>query len=181
METFIALFRGLNVGGSGVLPMKDLVATLEQLGLEGIRTYIQSGNVVFSSREEDPLRISKRITSEIVKGFGFEPQVLLLKPAEMRRAMEANPFPEAATEPKTLHLTFLTVEPVHPDLEGLERFRKNSERYALKGTVFYLHAPEGIGRSKLAAKVEQLLGVSGTSRNWRTVTRILTLAEADEG
>jgi uncharacterized protein (DUF1697 family) len=181
MKSFIALFRGLNVGGSGVLPMKDLVAILEQLGFGDIKTYIQSGNVVFRTEEDDPARIAKRITSEVVKGFGFEPQVLLLEPAELRRAMEANPFPEAASEPKTLHLTFMAEEPLHPDLEALERLRKDSESYALKGTVFYLHAPEGIGRSKLAAKVEHLLGVPGTSRNWRTVTRVLALAEAEEG
>jgi uncharacterized protein (DUF1697 family) len=84
MKTFIALFRGINVGGAGILPMKDLVVILEKLDLRDVKTYIQSGNVVFRSTEEDPSRVSSRISAEIRKCFGFEPQVLLLDSAEMK-------------------------------------------------------------------------------------------------
>ena len=176
MKTFIALFRGINVGGSGVLPMRDLIETLEAIDLEDVKTYIQSGNVAFRSSEEDPTRISVGIGAAIRERFGFEPQVLVLKPEEIQRALEANPFPEGESEPKTLHLSFLASVPDRPDLKALESLKKDSERFALKDRVFYLHAPEGVGRSKLAANIERLLGVPATSRNWRTAVKILELA-----
>ena len=176
MKTYVALFRGINVGGTGILPMKDLVGILESLDLRDVKTYIQSGNVVFRSAEEEPATIAARISGKIRKRFDFEPRVLLLEPAEIQKALQANPFPEAESEPKTLHLSFLVSEPDDPDLESMESIRKDSERFSLQGRVFYLHAPEGIGRSKIAASVEKLLGVPVTSRNWRTVARIMELA-----
>ena len=176
MNTFIALFRGINVGGSGVLPMRDLVETLESIDLKDLKTYIQSGNVVFRCSEEDPIPIAAGIGTAIRKRFGFEPQVLVLKPEDLQKALEANPFPEGESEPKTLHLSFLASVPEKPDLEALESLKKESERFVLKKRVFYLHAPEGVGRSKLAACIENKLGVAATSRNWRTVTKVMELA-----
>jgi uncharacterized protein (DUF1697 family) len=177
MVTYLALFRGINVGGTGILPMKELVGILESLDFGDVRTYIQSGNVVFTGPRDDPVRISKRICAEIGKQFGFEPEILLLEPGELKQSIDGNPFPEAESEPKTLHLFFLQSVPENPDLEAAEQLKRDSERFALAGNVFYLHAPEGIGRSKLAGKVEKLLGVAATGRNWRTVTSIMALAE----
>jgi uncharacterized protein (DUF1697 family) len=165
------------VGGAGILPMKELVGILESLEFRDIRTYIQSGNVVFTSPEDDPSRVVNRIRAEIGKRFGFEPQILLMEPGELKQKMEGNPFPEAESEPKTLHLFFLQSVPEDPDIQAAEQLKRDSERYALGDNVFYLHAPEGIGRSKLAAKLEKLLGVPVTGRNWRTVTGIMALAE----
>jgi uncharacterized protein (DUF1697 family) len=176
MKTYVALFRGINVGGTGVLAMKDLVGIFGSLGFQEVKTYIQSGNVVFRSAEENCAMIASRTCGEIKKHFDFEPQVLVLEPAEIQRALEANPYPEAESKPKTLHLSFLASEPEHPDLEAMKRLKTHGERFALQGRFFYLHAPEGIGRSKLAANIEKLLGVPATSRNWRTVARIMELA-----
>jgi uncharacterized protein (DUF1697 family) len=170
MKTFIALFRGINVGGKNSLPMKELVSLLEGLGCQSIRTYIHSGNAVFESKEKDASRLSNKIRVEIKKRHGFEPYVLLLGLEEMEKAVAENPFPE--TEPKSLHIGFLTSAPANPDLKALEGLKKKSERFFLKDKVFYLYAPEGVGRSKLAASAEKLLGVSMTDRNWRTVCKI---------
>jgi uncharacterized protein (DUF1697 family) len=178
MKTYIALFRGINVGGNNILPMKELKALLENLDLQSVRTYIQSGNVVFQSEEENAARLSRKISAEIKKSHGFEPQVLLLRIEEMEKAIEANPFPEAESEPKTLHVNFLAAVPENPDLKALEGLRKENERFELKGNIFYLHAPDGIGRSKLAANAEKLLGVPMTARNWRTVSKIMEMAKA---
>jgi uncharacterized protein (DUF1697 family) len=178
MKILIALFRGINVGGNAILPMKDLVGILESLGLREVRTYIQSGNVVFRSTEGTLPQISGRIRSEIRKRFGFEPQLLLLESTELAKAIESNPFPEAESEPKTLHLSFLASVPENPDLTTMKNLKKENERFALEGRVFYMHAPEGIGRSKLAANIEKLIGVPATSRNWRTVTSIMELARS---
>ena len=177
MKTYIALFRGINVGGSNVLLMKDLVAQLENLGSQNVKTYIQSGNAVFQNEEEDALLLSNKIRAAIKKSHGFEPDVLLLKPAEIDRAVALNPFPEAEPEPKTLHVYFLASMPKNLDLGALESIKSDRERYALKERVFYLYAPEGIGRSKLAANTQELLGVAITGRNWRTVRKVMAMVE----
>ena len=176
MKTYIALFRGVNVGGTNVLPMKDLVALLENIGSQNVKTYIQSGNAVFQNQEENPSLLSNKIRVTLKKRHGLEPQVLLLTPEEIERAIESNPFPEAESEPKTLHIHFLATMPKNPDLDALESIKSDRERFALKDRVFYLHAPDGIGRSKLAANTEKLLGVAITGRNWRTVCKIMTMA-----
>jgi uncharacterized protein (DUF1697 family) len=177
LNTYIALFRGINVGGSNVLPMKDLVAQLENLGSQNVKTYIQSGNAVFQNEEEDASLLSNKIMAAIKKSHGFEPHVLLLMPAEIARAIASNPFPEAEAEPKTLHVYFLASMPKNLDLGALESITSDRERFALKDRVFYLHAPEGIGRSKLAANTEKLLGVAITGRNWRTVRKVMAMVE----
>jgi len=177
MKTYIALFRGINVGGHNVLPMKDLVALLEDIGSQSVKTYIQSGNTVFQNEEESALLLSDKIRAAIKKSHGFEPQVLLLELEEMERAVGSNPFPQAESEPKTLHVHFLASMPKHPDFDALEGIKSDRERFALKDGVFYLHAPDGIGRSKLAANAEKLLGVSMTGRNWRTVCKVMAMAK----
>jgi uncharacterized protein (DUF1697 family) len=175
MKTYIALFRGINVGGTNVLPMKDLVTIFENIGSQNVKTYIQSGNAVFQNKEENASLLSNKIRAAIKESHGYEPQVLLLTPEEMARAIESNPFPEAESEPKTLHVHFLASMPKNPDLGALESIKSDRERFALKDKVFYLHAPDGIGRSKLAANTEKLLGVAITSRNWRTVCKVMTM------
>lgn len=177
MKTYIALFRGINVGGTNVLPMKDLVAQLENLGSQNVKTYIQSGNAVFQDKEENASLLSNKIRAAIKKSHGFEPQVLLLTPEEIERAIESNPFPEAESEPKTLHIFFLATMPKDLDLGALESIKSDHERFALEDRVFYLHAPEWIGRSKLAANIEKLLGVAITGRNWRTVRKVMAMVE----
>src|ERR671917_2625607 len=175
MKTYIALFRGINVGGNNVLPMKELVALLENLGSQNVKTYIQSGNAVFQNEEEDASLLSNRIRAAIKNSHGFEPQVLLLEPEEIEKAVESNPFPEAESEPKTLHAHFLASTPKNPDLDALESIKSERERFVLKDGVFYLYAPDGTGRSKLAANAEKLLGVSATDRNWRTVRKLMEM------
>lgn len=179
METYIALFRGINVGGKNILPMKALKALLENLNLQNIKTYIQSGNVVFQSEAIDAARLSSQISAEIKKNHGFEPRVLLLALEEMEQAIRLNPFPEVVSDPKTLHVGFLTSKPANPDMEALESLRAENERFELVDRLFYLHAPDGIGRSKLAASAERLLGVPMTDRNWRTIDKIMAMAQEE--
>lgn len=176
MHTYIALLRGINVGGTSLLPMKELVALLQDLGCRDVRTYIQSGNAVFTSHEPDAAHLAAAIGAEIKARRGFEPRVLLLTRAELEQAIAANPFPAAESDPQSLHLGFLAAELASPDLAAIEKLRAASERWQLIGRVFYLHAPEGIGRSKLAAASERLLGVPLTDRNWRTVQAVAQMA-----
>jgi uncharacterized protein (DUF1697 family) len=176
VHTFIALLRGINVVGRNMLPMKELAAILEDAGARNARTYLHSGNAVFRSSARDRARLSKKLSAEIRKRRGFEPRILILARDEIERAIAQNPFPEAEADPAHLHLGFLASVPENPDLDKLERLRRKSERFRLIDSVFYLHAPDGIGRSKLAAASEKVLGVTMTDRNWRTVCKIRDLA-----
>lgn len=174
---YIALLRGINVGGKHRLPMSDLKLLLEKNGCVDVRTYIQSGNVILSSPTRDRAALEKQITAAIAKRHGFAPRVLLLTCAEFENAAAENPFPQAAENPTSLHLVFLDAPPKNPDFKSLEALRTGNEAFALKGKVFYLHTPDGFGQSKLAERAGRFLGVdSGTARNWRTVTTLLEMA-----
>ena len=177
METYIALFRGVNVGGSHKLPMKELKLLLERNGCCDVQTYIQSGNAIFRSAVSDVERLAKQISVAVSKSHGFAPQVLLLTRADLEKAAAANPFPEAREHPQSVHLFFLTESPAKADLKGCEAIKAKTERFALKGNVFYLHTPDGFGSSKLAQRAEKLLAVPSTARNWRTVTTLVDMAK----
>lgn len=173
---WIALFRGINVGGKHVLPMKELGSLLDSLGCRNVKTVIQSGNAAFDSPERDRSRLARRIAKAIAASHGFEPRILLVDLPELERVIASNPFVEAEGEPKSLHVGFLESEPETPDLEALDRLRTGGERFQLVGQSFYLHTPEGFGTSRLATQAEKLLGVPMTARNWRTVQKIRDLA-----
>jgi uncharacterized protein (DUF1697 family) len=175
MNTYIALFRGINVGGKNILPMKDLVATLEGMGCKKVQTYIQSGNVVFQSKNKQTNKIAREIGSNIMESHGFEPKVLLLEKAELQDAIENNPFD--TDDGKALHFFFLDSSTKDPGLEKLMAVKSTSEEFKLHKSIFYLYAPDGVGRSKLAAKVEHSLGVPVTARNWNTVSKLLSMIQ----
>jgi uncharacterized protein (DUF1697 family) len=176
MHTYIALFRGINVGGKNSLPMKNLASLLEILGASNVKTYIQSGNAVFQSASNDISSFAKRLGVEIRERHGFEPHILIIRLSEVEAAITNNPFPAAASEPSSLHLGFLAFVPKNPDLKKLEGLRKESESFCLIGSIFYLYVPEGVARSRLAASSEKLLGVPMTDRNWRTVCKLKEMA-----
>ena len=179
MSTWIVLLPGINVGGKNVMPMNELVRDLQSLNLDNVKTYIQSGNAVFqSSRTISPLRLAAKIATTIENRHGFLPHVLILSVEELEQAIASNPFPQAEAQPKTLHLLFLTSVPSSPDIEALIAAKASSEQFHLRDQIFYLHAPEGIGRSRLAAKAERFLGVAATGRNWRTVQKLWEMAKA---
>jgi uncharacterized protein (DUF1697 family) len=178
MNTVIALLRGINVGGKNKLPMRELKAMLQGLGLESIQTYIQSGNVVFQTDRVDLAELASEIGTAVAQSHGFIPKIMLLESPQLAEAIAANPFPQGEDEPKALHFYFLETVPEAPNLAALETLKTDREQFQLIDAVFYLYAPDGIGRSKLAAKVERAMGVSATARNWRTVSQIVTMVEA---
>jgi uncharacterized protein (DUF1697 family) len=176
MTTLVALLRGINVGGNNPLPMKELSALLTGMGLRDVQTYIQSGNVVFRCELKNKATLAAKISAAIKAQHGFAPHILLLEAAELKKAMEGNPYQEAESAPKSLHLFFLDEAPSQPDLKSLDTIKADNERYKLAGKVFYLHAPDGVGNSKLAARAEKLLGVTASARNWNTVCKLAEMA-----
>ena len=173
MNTFIALIRGINVVGKNILPMKNLVKILEDMGCEEVKTYIQSGNIVFKIKQNQKLQIAREISSRISEIYGFEPHVMLLNIAELQEAIAKNPF--KTENGKALHFFFLDSLPQKPDLERLITVKSKSEEFKLDKNIFYLYAPDGIGRSKLAAIIEKCMGVPVTARNWNTVSKLVQI------
>ena len=180
MTTWIALFRGINVGGNNILPMKELKILLEKIGCSDVETYIQSGNVVLTCSRGDATRLAGLISKAIQDRYDFEPKVLLLTIEKLAETVRSNPFPEAVDNPKSLHVFFLETQPRSADFNAMNDIKAKSESFSLIGEAFFLHAPDGVGRSRLAAKAEKLLGVSATGRNWRTVMKVLEMAKSEK-
>lgn len=168
----MALLRGINVGGRNKLPMAGLRQLLGEMGLQKVQTYIQSGNVVFEVAAARLPMLGEEMGGAIEAAYGFRPQVMLVDAEAWETAVARNPFAQAEAEPKAVHLYFLAEPPAEPRLDKMDEIKRDSEVYALIGQTFYLYAPEGIGRSKLAAQAERLLGVAATARNWRTVSQL---------
>jgi uncharacterized protein (DUF1697 family) len=174
MATWIALLRGIG-GGIRSLEMKQLVRALEGIGLKDVRTYIATGNVVFTSAKT-AAQLSKAIEQCIHKTFGFEPKTVVLTPKALVKAAAGNPYPQADANHKSLHLFFLAAPAKAARLDDMKALKKPSEKFVLDGKVFYLYAPDGFGPSKLGARVEKLLGVPATARNWRTVGKLIEMS-----
>lgn len=165
LKTYVVLFRGINVGGKNLLPMKELVTLLEKNGFQNVKTYIQSGNVVLQGE-----KVSSTEVAALVAGkFGFKPDVLVLEKSAFDLSVKHNPFNPA--EGKFAHFYFCSQEP-ELNSEKLNKYLGDSEEYKLKNKVFYLFAPKGIGRSKLVANIEACLGVPVTGRNLNTINKL---------
>lgn len=168
MTRFVALLRGINVGGNRRLAMGDLREVVATAGGTDVRTYIQSGNVVLSHRARSGGRVAAEIEERIAEATGMEVSVVVRTAAEWTQIVSANPFPAAG--PTQLHVVFMK-EPVSPSAaEGLDLDALAPEELVVSGRELYLHLPDGMGRAKLPVALERSrLGGTGTSRNWRTV------------
>jgi uncharacterized protein (DUF1697 family) len=175
MNTYIALFRGINVGGKNILPMKNLVAMLEEIGCKKVKTYIQSGNAIFQNKEKQRDKIGQNISSKIMASQGFAPKVLLLEKEQLLEAIANNPYDTA--NGKVLHFFFLSAQPKNADIARLNAIKSNSEEFKLYKNTFYFYAPAGIARSKLASQIEKILTVPATARNWNTVNKLMAMIE----
>lgn len=170
----VALLRGINVGGRGKLPMASLRDLMESVGCRSVRTYIQSGNAVFA-HDAGFDDIAHKLAEVFDDRHGFRPEVLVLTASSYRNILDQNPFTNKNTDPKNVHIWFTSAVAQDVDIEKIEALGASSEQFELRDRAFYLHAPDGIGRSKLAAGVERCLGVPATARNGRTANAILTL------
>jgi uncharacterized protein (DUF1697 family) len=175
MNVYIALFRGLNVGGSHKTPMADLRAMLEELGHTRVETYIQSGNAVFEAAEADAEAIALQIEAAFAPRFGFDSPTVVRTLAQWRDTIAACPYAGRADAPKHVHVGFFRGSPDAHRVASLADIESGADEFAHRGMEIYLSTPDGLGRSKLgAAVVARSLGASVTLRNWRTV---LTLEE----
>jgi uncharacterized protein (DUF1697 family) len=178
METYIALLRGVNVGGNNKLPMKILSTLCEAQGCSGVRTYIQSGNVVFRAGDKVASKFPSKLTSEIKKELGFEPKVILRTAAELQTVVKSNPYLTANVDTKFLHVMFLADEPDLTKVVKLDPECEGGEAFSLRGREIFLYLPNGAGRSKLASYAfDKVLGTAVSTRNWNTVQKLLSMCE----
>jgi uncharacterized protein (DUF1697 family) len=178
VKTYVALLRGINVGGKNKVPMAGLRAALESLGFEEVVTYVQSGNVVFDAPSAKAAEVGARIEKRIAKDFGLDITVVLRTPAELRKVAAGNPFLKGGAETSKLHVVFLDRKPAAKAVSQLDPDRSPPDELSVRGREIYLHLPGGSARTKLTIDYfEKRLGVRATHRNWNTVTKLVELAE----
>src|SRR3954468_4534520 len=172
----IALLRGINIGSRRRVDMPALRELLEGLGYGDVRTYVQSGNVVLTSRKSAS-RMERDLEREIAAGLGVETPVLVRTREELAGVVERDPLGDVATDLKLHVVTFLSGEPSAEVAEGIAAFDGPRERFVLSGREIYSWHPDGYGRSQRAMELDdKRLGVTATARNWRTVTKLLEMA-----
>lgn len=171
---WVALLRGINVSGHRLIKMAELQRMCEALGLGRVRTYIQSGNVLFESDEErEALR--RRMEAQIEETFGFDVPVVLCTVDEMERIIANCPF--AAGEGESLHVALLAEAPPQEGIDRLAAVDTGSDEYRAIGSEVYLLYRQPSHKSKLTgALLEKKLGVAATARNWQTMTRLTAMA-----
>jgi uncharacterized protein (DUF1697 family) len=180
MQTYISILRGINVGGKKKIKMDELKAVCESLGFENVRTYIQSGNVVFDSLVPDQPEISAALENRLAEIYGFQVTVLIRDRNAYQRVIDGNPFlDEPAIDPRALLVTFLSQEPSQSALDDIEPAPDDADQYRFSESKqeVYLHCPDGYGRTRLSNNFfEKKLGVAATTRNWNTVGRLHEMA-----
>jgi len=199
MASHLALLRGINVGGRNKVPMADLREVVTSLGHTGVSTYIQSGNVLFSTAEDDTAKLAVALESAISDRFGIWSSVVVLSRDELARVLAANPYPDEPN-PRMVHVVFLNGSPPRDLLDRITAAESAAAAKGSRDTVhsagpaagqpqaLFLHTPDGFGTSELAQNVLKILappkkskpGLAATARNWATATKLLSLSEENK-
>ena len=175
MTRYIALLRGINVGGRAKVSMPALRATCESIGCTDVTTYIQSGNVVLSSARS-AADLGAALTKAIADRLGVAPAVMIRTHRQLTDAATANPFPEA--ESGHLHIGFLAERPNAEQIEQVAELAHPTEEIAIRGTEVYFHLPNGMGRAKLPELYGRRVKIPTTVRNWRTLTTLIEMSKS---
>jgi len=176
MKRFIALLRGINVSGQKKIKMSGLKTLFEDTGFQQVETYIQSGNVIFSSKEQSKNQLAKKISSGIKNKFHFDVELIILSPRDLATVLENNPFIKKKKDKERLYVTFLSDNPTAERVNKLKEIDFSPEEYHIDEKFIYLFLPNGAGMAKLNNNYfENKLKVIGTTRNLRTVTTLSEL------
>ena len=176
MTSYVALLRGVNVGGK-VAKMEKVRASFEALGFGDVKTYVQSGNVLFQAKAAGEPALAKKIAARLEKDIGFAIAVQVFTAADLARVTAQNPYlKEKGVDVKRLHVTFLEGTPSADGLRKAESLATGSDRFICRGQTIYLYTPDGYGRTKLSNNAfERVLKLGATTRNWNTVTTLATM------
>lgn len=176
MNTFIAMIRGVNVVGANMLKMERLRALISECGFDNVRTYIQSGNVIFSAKAS-AAKCAATIESKLTAELGKPISALVRTPAELAAIIAANPFSKVKKlDGARLAVAFLSEAPEPKRHKALAAIDLGRDQYRLRGAELFLYCPDGFGRSKLSKTFERVIGVRGTARNWNTVKKLHELS-----
>ena len=182
MTRFVALLRGINVGGKNKLPMRDLAAIFEAAGCTDVETYIQSGNVVYSTKSDGEAQIPQMVSQRITEQFGLKVPVIVRSSAELDRVVANNPFLSEGADADALHVGFLADATSAKAIASLDAQRSPPDRFAVVGKEIYLCLPNGMARTKLTnAYFDRALSTVSTMRNWRTVLMLAEMASRSGG
>jgi uncharacterized protein (DUF1697 family) len=191
MASHVALLRGINVGGRNKVPMADLREVVTSLGHTAVTTYIQSGNVLFTTPDGDTAKLAASLESAIAGKFGIWAAVVVLTRDELAQVRRDNPYPDEPN-PKLVHVVFLNTAPPEDLLDRIEAAASAAAAKGSRDTVqaigpaLFLHTPDGYGTSELAQALFRIIGAPGgqrehditaTARNWATVTKLLSLCD----
>jgi len=177
-QTYIALFRGINVSGQKIILMKDLKTLFEKSGFGSVRTYIQSGNVLFTAPDADGLAAA--IETAVKKKYGFHAEVIIRTPGDLKKIIAANPFAHKEDTGK-LYVCYFKSAPSKEAVQSFAQLAFNGEEFSFAKTELYLYFPDGYGKSKLNNNViEKKLSVVSTARNWNTTNKLYELALSSE-
>jgi len=194
MASHVALLRGINVGGRNKVPMADLREVVATLGHTGVTTYIQSGNVLFSTADTDTAKLAAALESAIEDRFGLWSSVVVLSRDELAGVLAASPYSDEPN-PRLVHVVFLNAEPPQDLLDRIEAAvsaaaaKGSRDTVQAAGRALYIHTPDGFGKSELAQNLFRIVtppskqkkqGLAATARNWATATKLLSLCE-DKG
>ncbi|MDQ6705350.1 MAG: DUF1697 domain-containing protein [Acidobacteriota bacterium] len=179
MTVIVSMLRGVNVGSHKRMKMDALRGVYEALGLQAPQTYVQSGNVIFGTEQQDLVQLTKRIEDGIERSFGFRPTVVVRTCSELRGVIARNPFAlRSGIEPSKLLVIFFAADPGPGARSKILGLYPDTEEFATHGRELYIYFPDGMARPKLSpAIVEKTLKTSGTARNWNSVSRMLEIAE----
>tara|TARA_R110002073_G_scaffold57778_4_gene146643 strand:- start:44790 stop:45341 length:552 start_codon:yes stop_codon:yes gene_type:complete len=177
-QTYIALLRGINVGGHKKIKMTDLKASLEKLSFNKVTTYIQSGNVVFNASVGSVTALETRIQNQIANDFGFEVPVIIKTPVELKTVYANNPFSKnPLNDEKLFYVVFLKQQPQQEFIAHLESYNYSPEAYIINEKIVYFYAANGAANAKMGnAFFESKLKIIATSRNWRTLHKLIELS-----
>jgi uncharacterized protein (DUF1697 family) len=174
MPIYISMLRGINVGGHKRIRMDQLRASFEALGFEQVKTYIQSGNVVFKAGKLSPAALSRRIEERILSDFGFSAAVISRTANEIATTIKNNPFlNQSGIDPEKLHVAFLSEPPAPSALNKLAKLTLKPDQSRCLGREVYLYFPNGVSGSSLwKHPLDGVLSVVTTTRNWKTVNSL---------
>jgi uncharacterized protein (DUF1697 family) len=179
VRTYIALLRGINVGGKNILPMPALIEIFTHCGCADVRSYIQSGNIIFSASAACAKDLLATVAQEIQKRFDIQPPVILRTAQALAAAVVGNPFASAGADAALLHVGFLADAPRAQKIKSLDPDRSPGDSFCIVGQHIYLHLPNGMGKTKLTnAWFDSKLGTISTFRNWRTVLKLVEMSQS---
>ncbi|MFZ1321928.1 MAG: DUF1697 domain-containing protein [Ignavibacteria bacterium] len=182
MTNYVSILRGINVSGHRNIKMEALRKLYENLKFQKVKSYIQSGNVVFQYKKSDAKILTVRISNSIKETFGFDVPVIVLEINDLSRIIESNPFAkDKKIDPALLHITFLSDIPENNFLKKLDDIDLKNDKFYHKDNAVYLYCPDKYSNSKLTnGFIESKLKVTATTRNWKTVNELLKIAQNTE-